>query len=540
MAMARAVRALPWLAVLAVALCGGAALEGPDGLEDPFAVPEGLLIGAGVSAIQTEGAWDEDGKGESAADHLLHIGKLSAFGFGNDSREHDVAADSYHRYKEDVRAAAQLGLKLYRFSISWSRVLPDAVTRNEKGVQYYHRLIDEVLKYNMTPMVTLYHFDHPWILEDQFKGWQSEKMVDYFKEFARLAFSEYAGKAKLWITINEANNYCTYFPNLYQKVGLYADGDMDPFTCMRHTILAHAEAYHLFKEAGHEGQVGFSALVFTARPNSTRPEDVYSADAFNQVAAGVLLNPVVHGDYPELFKRLAGSNLQPFSDAQKRRIKGTADFLACNVYFGIVAAFTTADMTAFSKVPILGQYLAVLPFVSPSVVGTDLSHMSSMFSVVTPDAMRSAVVWAWNEYRLPLVISENGFGDIYGLGKKDRLRGVYHSLYLRSLVSTMKEFSIKVIGYCTWSLIDSFEWSAGYSRPFGLVHVDYEGGSLDRSMKDSSQFWIDLARTGSVPLWEEDTASSASSTATSATLLLLLAMPAYFLSSSLANQYISL
>ncbi|XP_034237899.1 myrosinase 1-like [Thrips palmi] len=521
--MARATQPLPWLAVLAalgVALCGGAAVD------DPFAVPEGLLIGAGVSAIQTEGAWDEDGKGESAVDHLLHSGKLAAFGL-NDSHPHDVAADSYHRYKEDVQAAASLGLKLYRFSISWSRVLPDAVTRNEKGVQYYHDLIDEILKHGMTPLVTLYHFDHPWILEEEFKGWQSEKMVNYFKDFARLAFTEYASKAKLWITVNEPNNWCTYFPNLFLLAGMYTAADMDQYACMRHLILGHAEAYHIFKDAGHEGQVGFSALLYTARPNSTRIEDVYAADAFNQVNTGVLLHPVVYGDYPEVVKELAGSLMQPFSEAEKERIRGTSDFLACNVYFGMVASYTTDGNSPASQIPLIGPFLSVMPFVNPAVVGTDFLHMNTMFSLVKPDAIRSAVLWAWSQYKLPLVISENGFGDIYGLGKKDRIRGVYHSAYLRSLVSTMKEFGIKVIGYCTWSLIDSFEWTAGYSRPFGLFHVDYEGGSLDRSPKDSSQFWIELAKTGSVPLWEEDLASSGARSAASATLLLLLALLAF-------------
>ncbi|XP_034235670.1 avenacosidase 1-like [Thrips palmi] len=194
---------------------------------DPFALPDGMLIGAGVSAFQTEGAWNVSGKAESAADHVLHLGRLSSMGFG-DPHGHDVAANSYYRYKEDIAMAKELKLSMYRFSISWPRVLPDtnAANPNREGVQYYHDLIDEILRNNMTPLATLYHFDHPQILEDQFKGWQGEEMVAKFTEYARFVFNQYAGKVKLWVTVNEPNVYCIYFPNLYKVSGIYSDSDV--------------------------------------------------------------------------------------------------------------------------------------------------------------------------------------------------------------------------------------------------------------------------------------------------------------------------
>ncbi|XP_034250034.1 myrosinase 1-like isoform X2 [Thrips palmi] len=517
MAAAVQMQLLPCLAVLAVlAVClpstvAGAAVDA----EDPFAVPEGLLIGAGTSAFQTEGSWQADGKGESAADRVLHSGKMAGAGFGSDT--HDVAADSYRRYKEDVQAAADLGLKLYRFSISWARMMPDAVSRNDQAVQHYHDVIDEVLKHNMVPLVTLYHFDHPWVLEEQFKGWQSGKMVNYFKEYARLVFTEYGSKVKLWATVNEANMYCTYFPRLFLMANLYTQSDMDHYACMRNTALGHAEAYHLFKELGLEGQVGFSAALSTARPRSTRPEDVYASNAFNQFSGGMVLAPVTYGDYPQIVKELAGSKLQPFSQAESERLKGTMDFIAFNVYYGMTANYD-ADATAHSiyfKAPIIGLYLQDTPFV----------NLTLESDLMDPDALRTALLWTWNEYKVPLIVSENGYGDASQLGTKDRIRGVYFSAFLRTLVTTMKEYSIKVIGYCAWSLIDSYEWSAGYSKPYGLVHIDYAGGTQDRSMKDSSQFWVELAKTGSIPLWEDKASSAtAASSAASAALLLLLAL----------------
>ncbi|XP_034240680.1 putative beta-glucosidase 6 isoform X2 [Thrips palmi] len=241
--------------------------------------------------------------------------------------------------------AVKLKLTLYRFSISWSRVLPDSDPSNPnmEGVQYYHDLIDEILRNNLTPMATLHHFDHPRILEDQFKGFQGEEMVAKFKEYARFAFNQYAGKVKLWVTVNEPNMYCIYFPNLYNISGLYTDNDMQRYDCVRHTILAHAEAYHVFHEDNHEGRVGFTALLTPARPNSTRSEDVYTAAAYNELQAGLALNPVVHGDWPQDVKDLAGSKVPEFSEAEKQRIKGTADFLGFNVYYTLTVAYKTPD-----------------------------------------------------------------------------------------------------------------------------------------------------------------------------------------------------
>ncbi|KAE8738495.1 hypothetical protein FOCC_FOCC016019 [Frankliniella occidentalis] len=185
--MGKVLHTLAIIVATAVAFSSAAHLAVKD--EDPYALPETFLIGAGVSAIQTEGAWDADGKKESSPDHLLHTGKLAHLGF-QDPHQHDVAADSYHRYMDDVKMAKALGLQLYRFSVSWGRVFFEGA-RIEKGIQYYHDLIKAIKDNGMQPLITLYHFDHPQQYEDDFMGWQSDKMVPKFEEYAKFMFQEY-------------------------------------------------------------------------------------------------------------------------------------------------------------------------------------------------------------------------------------------------------------------------------------------------------------------------------------------------------------
>ncbi|KAE8738496.1 hypothetical protein FOCC_FOCC016020 [Frankliniella occidentalis] len=473
--MGKALHTLAIIVATVVAFCRAAHLPGKD--EDPFALPENFLIGAGVSAIQTEGAWDADGKLESACDHLLHTGKLASLGYP-DPNLHDVAADSYHRYKDD--------LQLYRFSVSWSRVYFEG-RRIEKGIQYYHNLIKEIKDNGMKPLITMYHFDHPQTYEDEFKGWQSEQMALKFEEYAKFLFEEYGKEVDLWVTMNEPNMYCSYFPAfLFVAAGLYKEEDSNIYRCMRNFVLAHARSYRAFKEAGIAGQIGFNALLMHASPNSTRPEDVYAADLFNQVHAGQVLAPVVLGDYPQVLKDQLGDKLTEFTAEEKKLIQ--------------VAAWNDPATSDPSKSwPIVGRFVEDLPMTSISMAGGVNINSATAYTRIAPEAMKDAVLWVWNSYKKPIA-------------------------FMRTLVATMKEFKVDVFAYCAWSIIDSYEWGSGFRRPFGLVHVDFEGKTLDRSLKDSSQFWIELAEKRVVPLVEEPLPSSTASSTSTFRLLLVAAV----------------
>ncbi|XP_026287983.2 myrosinase 1 [Frankliniella occidentalis] len=491
-------------------------------------LPDNFLIGAAVSAFQTEGWWNKGGKSESMVDHVLHTGRLGTLGYKN-ANDSDNAADSYHRFKEDIAIAKQLKLQVYRFSISWSRVLPegDVAKPNMEGVQYYHDLIGEILKQGLIPFATVYHFDHPQVLEDQFRGWQSREMIRKFRDYARFVFNEFSSKVQLWATINEPNVMCTYFGTLLITAGLVKAEDYDAYKCMHHITLAHAEAYRAFKEDKLTGRVGVNTWIVTSKPNTTSIEDSFAAEVFNQLQAGSILHPIVFGDYPELVKTFTGHLRPEFTPAEKEMMRGATDFISLNIYAEGNVAYKDPDSTP-----------ETLPFSGAAVIVDKMTHGVDFISFrfadgqgrrtenypwysVAPDAMRSSLLWTWQRYKLPIMVAENGISLKKGMDEK--LRTAYYSAYLRSVVSVVNDFKVNVMGYIVWSLIDTFEWSNGYDAKFGIAAVDYESGSFNRSLKSPPDFWLQIAEKRVIPFVEVPQSSSSPSSyrlVTTKTLLL--------------------
>ncbi|XP_052132519.1 lactase/phlorizin hydrolase [Frankliniella occidentalis] len=399
-------------------------------------------------------------------------------------------------------------LRSLRFSISWARVLPtgDRNHPNVEGVNFYHDYIDEVIKNDLTPVVTMAHFDQPFALENQTGGWGYPEMVDKFVEYADFLFATYGSKVRYWITINEPNNYCVYFPVVLAKVGVGSADELGTYRCMHHMNLAHLRTYRLYRDkyyAEQKGLVGASLLVWPATPATTRCQDVTAADAFMQLFAGTSMHPLVHGDYSPVTRRLVdsrtaelglnASRLPHFTAAEREQLaKGALDFIALNVYNRYTVAYrdNPADSSQFPR--LLKPLEDDLPFVR--MVGGEYDETGSDYLV-----MHDAVLWTWNAYRIPIIIAENGFADVQSMGVKDTMRAHFHSTNIRTLLRTMKEYGIQVMGYFAWSLLDLFEFTAGYSRNFGLVHVDYASGTLDRTLKESAYFFTRIGRTGRVP-----------------------------------------
>ncbi|KAK3919158.1 Cyanidin 3-O-glucoside 7-O-glucosyltransferase (acyl-glucose) [Frankliniella fusca] len=428
----------------------------------------------------------------------------------------DTAADSYHRYKEDIAIAAKLKLQVYRFSFSWSRLLPDGdVSKpNMEGVEYYHNLINEMVKHNLTPFGTVYHFDHPQVLEDQFQGWQSRQMITKFRDYARFVFKEYSSKVKMWTTINEPNVVCTYFGTLLTTAGFVKPEDYDNFKCMHYVTLAHAEAYRVFQEEKFEGSVGVNTWIAVAKPNTTSVEDTFATEVFNQLHIGSILHPVVFGDYPDMVKTFTGTQRPVFTEKEKEILKGSTDFINLNIYVEGNVAFkdpsTPPETQPFSGPgAIVQNMIKGVDFISFRFVDSEGKRCEKYPTFqIAPGAMRSALLWTWQRYKLPLVVSENGISLTKGMD--EQFRYAYYSAFLRSLVSTVNDFKVNVLAYCVWSLIDTFEWSAGYDAKYGIAAVDYEGGSLNRSLRYPTDFWMSLAEQRAVP-FVEIPASSASS-----------------------------
>ncbi|XP_034240624.1 cyanidin 3-O-glucoside 7-O-glucosyltransferase (acyl-glucose)-like isoform X2 [Thrips palmi] len=326
-------------AVLVVALLWlGAARAGLVLSDDEkYKLPPNFLFGAGTSAVQTEGAWDKDGKGENVFDHYYHTHNVPT----NESA--DIACDFYGRYKEDIALASKVGFNVFRLSFSWARFFPDGdMSRpvNALGVQHYHNVLDELRKHNIEPLVTIFHFEYPQALEDAFGGWASEKMVDVYVEYAEFLFKEYGSKVKYWTSINEGALYCS----------LLADFIIPPKTmntaeqqnaCLKNTIIAHAKAHKIYHEkykAKFNGLVGYGAGPPFSR-GATPEDDAYAAYSNVNIGIGLSVDPLVFGDYPEAVR----ASKKPFTDEEKELIKGRIDYVGINMFGGRIES-TSGDI----------------------------------------------------------------------------------------------------------------------------------------------------------------------------------------------------
>ncbi|XP_074130211.1 cytosolic beta-glucosidase-like [Sminthopsis crassicaudata] len=306
--------------------------------------PEGFGWGAATAAYQVEGGWDADGKGPNVWDTFTHQGGDRVFR----NQTADVACGSYTLWEEDLKCIKQLGLTHYRFSLSWSRLLPDGTTGfiNQKGIDYYNKMINDLLANSITPVVTLYHFDFPQSLEDQ-GGWKTGAIIEVFDAYARFCFGTFGDRVKLWITINEPNILALF---AYEK-GAFPPGVPNPgigaYQAAHNMIKAHAKAWHSYdslfrkKQNGQVSVALFCPWVVPANPTSVADQE--AAKRAMALALDLFAKPIfIDGDYPaELKSRVAAmskkqgfpsSRLPEFTDEEKKMIKGTADFFAVQYY----------------------------------------------------------------------------------------------------------------------------------------------------------------------------------------------------------------
>ncbi|XP_069487983.1 cytosolic beta-glucosidase-like isoform X2 [Ambystoma mexicanum] len=414
-----------------------------DSLSNPpsFQFPAGFAWGASTSAYQIEGGWDADGKGPSVWDTFCHQGGGRVF----QNQTGDVACGSYTQWEDDLKCIKQLGLTHYRFSLSWSRLLPDGTTGfiNQKGIAYYNRIIDDLLANGICPLVTLYHFDMPQAVENQ-GGWRSDKTVEIFNEYARFCFDTFGNKVKFWITINEPHVVAEYG---YEQ-GLIAPGVTDPGIGVYHVghnmIKAHAKAWHtyhlLFKEKQH-GQVSISLDSDWAEPFD--PSSVKDQEAVQRYLAfnlGWFAHPVfINGDYPPLMKSqisskskqqgFMDSRLPEFTDEEMKMIQGTADFFCLNYYTTrkvkhqdsshtkpSIKADQDADAIQDPSWPVPGiEWLAVVPW-----------------------GLRKLLKFIKDTFKDPeIYITENGFAQIDPAPLDDSQRWEY---FRQTLSEILKDF----------------------------------------------------------------------------------------------------
>jgi len=457
-------------------------------LYDTF--PDNFLWGVASSAYQVEGGWDEDGKGLSNWDVWTQDTNNVA-----DQSSGQIAADSYHKYKEDVKLAADIGVGTYRVSVAWARIIPQGIGNlNQEGINYYRSLFEELVSVNITPMVTLSHFDMPYALESEAGGWLNPDSIEWFLEFARTCFHEFGDLVPLWITFNEPMQTVTGgWENGNWPPGLSNNKGRDVYVAAKHILLAHARTYRLYEaffKPKHGGRVAITLNTDWFEPaNEEDPTHVAMAEQSQQFRLGIWASPIFKGDYPELVRDVIGnrseaqgfetSRLPAFTEGEKEQIKGSVDFLGLNMY--------TSDLTEPYDFPI--DDVSVAADNGAYYTKDPTWYQSGSFWLkVTPQGIRKTLNWIRLNYdNPPVIVTENGVSD--NLGNIDDLSRIYYyKHYINNVLKAVKLDGCNVEGYVAWSLLDNFEWSFGYTMKFGLTRVDFSSPNRTRTPKESSKY----------------------------------------------------
>lgn len=450
-----------------------------------YKFPDDFRWGVSTAAYQIEGGWLEGGKGLSIWDVFTHTpGKILNGDKG------DVACDSFHRYEEDVKILKELGVKAYRLSLAWPRIIPDGNGEiNQEGIEYYSELFNLLLENDIEPWVTLYHWDLPASLQMEYGGWLNSKITDDFENYARVCFENFGDKVKNWITLNEP--WVTSLMGFMN--GEFAPGSIsnsEPYIVGHHQLIAHAKTaklYHKEFKPSQNGQIGLAVNCSWFEPKTDSPKDMEASERALEFSMSWFTDPIYKGDYPEVMKQLVGDRLPEFTVEEKELLKGSSDFFGLNHYqtYFVEEYDANKDATDPNVGLPLNKDENVLLSEDPNWEKTFMG-----WSII-PWGMKKLVQWIDKRYDSPpIVITENGAAfeqDKINVGKvADPYRVDFLKAYIGELTKAM-ESGVKINGYFVWSLMDNFEWAYGFSKRFGLYFVDFE--TLDRIPKDSAKWY---------------------------------------------------
>jgi beta-glucosidase len=435
-----------------------------------FLFPDDFLWGAATAAYQIEGSPLADGAGQSIWHRFSHTPGNTANGDTG-----DIACDHYNRYASDVALMRELGLKAYRLSISWSRIFPEGKGRvNQRGIDFYSRLIDTLLEAGITPNVTLYHWDLPAALDDR-GGWLNRDIASWFGDYAETMFSALADRVPMWSTINE--------PFVVMDGG-YMHGNLAPghhnvfeVPIVSHNLLrAHATAVLAFRAwNAPDSRIGLVVNLDRKYPASDSERDAAAAQRFHAYGNEHYLDPVFLGTYPAELEQIFGDAWIEWPGTDMKLIRQPIDFLGVNYYTRMVVAHDDTRP----------------PLKAAPVAQVNAPH-TEMGWEVYPRALTDVLTWIHERYGdIPLYVTENGSAFLDPSSATDgRIHDPLRVAYLESHLKAVHEAitrGVNLRGYFAWSLLDNFEWSHGYAKRFGIVHVDY--GTQTRTIKDSGRFY---------------------------------------------------
>uniref|UniRef100_A0A8B9FZM0 Cytosolic beta-glucosidase n=1 Tax=Amazona collaria TaxID=241587 RepID=A0A8B9FZM0_9PSIT len=458
-------------------------LQGNVEIMTHFFLPSGLLWGVGSSAYQTEGAWDKDGKGPSIWDAFTHKkGKVFR------SETGDSARNGYYKVKDDIQLLKELKANHYLLSISWPRIMPTGIKTeqvNEKGIQFYNDTINSLLENNIIPIVSLYHWDLPQVLQETYGGWQNISTMNYFNDYANLCFEKFGDRVKHWITFSDpwavdVKGYDTgeHAPGL-------KPGECSAYKAAHHIIKAHAKVWHSYNDTWHseqQGMVGISLTRSWGEPIDPHSQtDKAAAERYIRFHLGWFANPIYKGDYPEVMKNYVGkksaqqglgtSRLPTFSVQEKTYIKGILDFLGIPIL-----------LFPFLQVPSYNTDYDLAELVDPKWPAPGPKWLYSV-----PWGFRRLLNFIKTQYGNPLIyVTENGVAEKYLTG------------YIDEILKALND-GVNVKGYTAWSLLDKFEWNEGFSERFGFYHIDFKTKNEPRHPKASADYYKKIISANGFP-----------------------------------------
>lgn len=457
-----------------------------------------FLFGAASASYQVEGAWNEDGKGLSNWDVFSKIPGKTFEGTNG-----DVAVDHYHRYKEDIKLMAEMGLESYRFSISWPRIIPDGVGEvNPKGIEFYNNIINECLKYAIVPFVTLYHWDLPQVLEEN-GGWINKETVDAFAKYSEVCYMAFGDRVKHWITFNETVVFC----GLGYLAGAHPPaivGDINKYFQATHNVfLAHAKAIEVYKSLKQYGEIGITHVFSPVFSIDEKEDNILAAKHANELELNWFYDPILKGEYPKyVVDNLTKNGINiDWSDEELEIIKNAADkndFIGLNYYQPqrVMKNYiyeeverSREDSTGAPGNPSFDGYYRTVKMKNKIYTkwGWEIS----------PEAFLEGLRMLKDRYGdIKIYITENGLGDedpIIEGEIMDIPRIKFIETHLKVVKNAIKE-GINIKGYYAWSVIDLLSWLNGYKKQYGFIYVDHKD-NLKRKKKASFYWYKNIIKT---------------------------------------------
>ena len=447
----------------------------------PF--PQDFLWGASTSAYQVEGANLEDGKGPSCQDVKT---------VPEGTSDLTVCADHYHRFKEDIALMAEMGFKTYRFSIAWTRLLPQGTGEvNQKGIDHYNEVIDECLKYGIQPLVTMFHFDMPAALDER-GSWSNPESVDWFVNFARVMYENFGDRVKYWLTINEQNMLTLVGPMIGTMCIPEGTENVlkETYQQNHHMLVAQAKAMALCHEMLPGAKIGPAPNISLVYPASCKPADIMAAQNFNAIRNWLYYDMAVYGKYNNLVWSYLEEHdaLPTFAPGDAEALaNGHPDFLGMNYYSTATVEYPEETVESKGGDQQKGMAAAGMfkSYKNPNLPTTEFGWE------IDPTGFRNTLREVYSRYRLPIVITENGLGAYDKLTEDGKVHDQYRINYLRTHINQVQlaiTDGVEMMGYCPWSAIDLISTHEGMVKRYGFIYVDreeFDVKNCDRYRKDS-------------------------------------------------------